>query len=581
MKQFFKITLACVLGVLIAGAVGFFGFLVTIISMASMSNPSYTPEKNTILKLKLNTSVTDHVSTSPFDEIINALNKKDGALGLDNILKSIDNAKSDPNIIGIYLNTDGYNSGYATTEAIRNRLKDFKESGKFIVSYNDNYSQKQYYMASVSDSLFLNPVGILSLDGLASKHIFFKNALDKLGVQMQVFRVGTFKSAVEPFITDKMSPANREQTEVYLHSIWNSILSDISHSTTLSTDSLNSLANTGVGFMSPEEVEKTGLITMLRYKSEVENTLKNLSGEKDLKLASISEVTSIKPREKEQKEKIAILYANGEIAGGKTDEGIYWESTIKDINEIKGDSAIKALVLRVNSPGGSAFASEQIWEAIETLKKTKPVVVSMGDYAASGGYYISCNADYIFAEPTTLTGSIGVFGLIPNANELLTKKIGLSFDEVKTNQFGQISIFEPMTDLEKMKIQKGVENIYSLFMKRCAEGRGLSVDSIAKIAEGRVWSGVNAYELGLVDELGGIDKAIAKAATLAGLEKYSTTELPLQKDFIEELMNDLTNSSSILISQQFLGEEFKNIQVLKYIRSLDKFQARMDHITID
>ncbi|MEG1617911.1 MAG: signal peptide peptidase SppA [Bacteroidales bacterium] len=580
MKQFFKITFACVLGVMIAGFIGSVLLFFGIISMATVSSPQYKPSSNTVFKLKLNTSVVERASVNPLEEIMNIYSDDASPIGLDVILQSIEKAKKDDHVIGIYLNTDGYSAAYATTEAIRRKLDEFKESGKFIVAYNDAYSQNQYYLSSVADSIYLNPVGSLNFSGLASQHIFFKNALDKLGVQMQVFRVGTFKSAVEPFIVDKMSQANREQTEVYLNSIWDTLLSDISKTRQLSVDSLDSIANLGIGFHYGEIATQKGLVTALKYKSEILPLLKKMASTEDISTADLSEIHSMKSKEKDHSDKIAILYAVGEIAGGPTKDGIYWENTISEIEKIKEDDDVKALVFRVNSPGGSAFASEQIWEAIQSLKEKKPVVVSMGDYAASGGYYISCNADYIIAEPATITGSIGVFGLIPNANDLFEDKIGLSFDEVKTNTFGNITLFTPMTEQEKALTQKSVEDVYALFMKRCAEGRKLPVDSIAKIAEGRVWTGSNALQLGLVDELGGMSLAINKAAELANLKKFSTEAYPRSKDFFETLVDEFKNDASLHLQKQILGEEFKNVQLVKYIRSLDRIQARMDYMII-
>lgn len=579
MKQFFKTTFACVLGVLIAGFIGSILFFVGIIGIASTQNQSYTPPSSSVFKLKLNNTVQEKIDIKPIDEIIGALNDEERPLVLNEIIESIDKAKKSERILGIYLNTDGYSASYATTEAIRRKLDEFKKSGKFIIAYNNHFSQNQYYLSSVADSIYLNPVGSLQLSGLVSQNIFFKNALDKLGVEMQIFRVGTFKSAIEPFILDKMSPANREQTETYLNSMWNTILSDISASRQLSVDSLNTLANLGAGFMDAKEIATTGLVSGLKYQSEMLSLLKSQAGTEDIATPDLEKIKNMKSNKKEYKDKIAILYAVGEITDVQS-SGIYWEETVKEIEKIKADSAVKAVIFRVNSPGGSAFASEQIWEAIQTLKQTKPVVTSMGAYAASGGYYISCNSNYIVAEPTTLTGSIGVFGMIPNASELLTQKIGISFDEVKTNQYGNITIGTPMTDAEKRFIQKDVENIYQLFMTRCADGRNLPIDSIARIAEGRVWSGENAFQLGLVDELGGMNTALAKAAELANLENYSTIIYPAPKDFFEALMEQFSEDASVKIAQKLLGEEFEHIQVMKYIKSLSPIQARMNDIII-
>lgn len=579
MKQFFKITFACILAIFIAGFLGSILLFAGLISISSITTPSYSPSKTSVFKLKLNSSIEERVQISPMDELKNALSDEIPSVGLNDILSSIEKAKHNKYIKGIYLNTDGYRASYATTEEIRRKLKDFKESGKFVIAYNNNYTQNQYYLSSIADSLFLNPVGNVWLTGLATQNMFFKNALDKLGVQMQIFRVGTFKSAIEPFILDKMSPANREQTETYLNSMWHTITTGISEERNLSIDSINTLTNMGVNFMDAADIARTGLISGLKYQTEMLPLLKEITHDDDIATPDLAKIKTMKAAQKEQKDKIALLYAVGEITDGKSD-GIYWEKTVKEIEELKENDAVKAVVFRVNSPGGSAFASEQIWEAISKLKETKPVVVSMGTYAASGGYYISCNADYIVAEPTTLTGSIGVFGMIPNANDLLTKKIGITFDEVKTNKFGTISITEPMTEEEKQLMQRSVENIYALFLKRCAEGRHLSVDSIAKIAEGRVWSGVNALQIGLVDELGGMNAAVQKAASLANLDKYSVEPYPVSKDFFETLMEELTEEASVSIGKHILGEDYKQLQVLKYIRSMSPIQARMEDVTV-
>lgn len=579
MKQFFKITFACILGVFIAGFISSLLFFFGVISLATLSTPTYTPSSNSVFKLKLNTSISERVETKPLDEIMNAISQDTPPLGLNDILTAIEKAQHNDKISGIYLNTDGYAASYPTSEAIRRKLQEFKESGKFIIAYNDNYTQNQYYVSSIADSIFLNPVGSLQLSGLSIQSLFFKNALDKLGVQMQIFRVGTFKSAIEPFILDKMSAANREQTETFLNSMWNTILTDISHSRNINTDSLNALINDGIAFMPAEKISQTGLISGLKYQSAMLPLLKEITGNDDLSTPDLAKINSIKSHKKEYDDKIAILYAVGEITDAKSD-GIYPSKTLKEIEELKKDESVKAVVFRVNSPGGSAFASEQIWKAISSLKEKKPVVVSMGAYAASGGYYISCNANYIVAEPTTLTGSIGVFGMIPNASDLLTNKIGITFDEVKTNKFGNISFMQPMTDLEKQLFQRGVENIYTLFLKRCAEGRNLPVDSIAQIAEGRVWSGSNALQIGLVDELGGMEKAIEKAASLSNLTNYSVEAYPVSKDFFEILMEEFNEEASVRISRHLLGEEYKYLQLLKHIQSLAPIQARMEDMIV-
>ena len=581
MKKFFKTTFACVLGVFIASGLMFIIMMVSLIGIASSGESEYIPSKNTVFSLKLNTAVAERGDNNPLSELMNMVNEEEGKLSLATILESIDKAKENENISGIYLNTDGYSAGYATTEAIRNKLSEFKESGKFIVAYNETFGQKQYYLSSVADSIYVNPYGTVELSGLATKGLFYKKALEKLGVEMQIFRVGTFKSAVEPFMLDKMSDANKEQVSVYLNSVWSTILDGISQSRGLSKDELNKLANDGIAFEDGKDIVETGLITGALYKSQMEDVLKSMLGTDKVKAATLKNISSIKSSKSEPKDKIAVLYADGEIAGGKTKDGIYWIETIKSIDKIIEDKSVKGVVFRVNSPGGSAYASEQIWEAIERLKAVKPVVVSMGDYAASGGYYISAGADYIFAEPTTLTGSIGVFGMVPNAEKLISDKIGLSVDGVKTNTFGQMTIFEPLSSVEKVKIQKSVERVYDLFKTRCADGRGLSKDSIGVIAEGRVWTGENALNIGLVDELGGIEQAKAKAAELAELDTYGTVVYPKKKEFLEAFMEELSNEGTINIKQKIMGDDYQYIKFLDYIRNMDKIQARMEFMEIN
>lgn len=580
MKSFFKFTFACILGVMISGFIGIILLIIGVVNIASFQAPAYSPSSNTIFSLKLNSSVVERFNNSPMDEVYRLINDQPTPIGLNEILESIDKAKENSNIIGISLNSDGYSASYATSEAIRRKLIEFQKSGKFIVAYNDSYTQNQYYLSSVADSIFLNPVGSLIFSGLSSQTLFLKDALDKLGVEMQVFRVGTFKSAVEPYMSNKMSAANREQTETYMNSIWDTVLTGISDSRSISKDSLDAFANLGLGYYKSSLIYDKGLVSALKYKSEMKEVLEGLAGTKKFSTAKLKEISSMGTSNEKTKNRIAILYADGEIASGPTKDGIYWESVIKDIDKIEADDQIKALVFRINSPGGSAFASEQIWEAIERLKKKIPVVVSMGSYAASGGYYIACGANYIFAESATLTGSIGVFGVIPNAKGLLTDKLGLNVEEVKTNQFGSLSLLTPISEVEKALIQASVEDVYELFLKRCADGRNMSMESIEKVAEGRVWSGSNALEIGLVDELGGIDRAILKAAALASIEKYDTKDFPASDLFIEDLLKELTDDASLRVQKAILGHDYYNLQFIKYIQTMDHMQARMDFVVV-
>lgn len=582
MKDFFKTTFACVLGVLIALGVMMFLSLFVLIGMASLSEPSYMVKPNTILHLKLQGELLERSKENPFRMFLSDYEVP--TTGLDEILTAIDVAKADKNIIGIFLESNTLSAGTASLNEIRNKLEDFKSSGKFITAYADNYQQDQYYLATVADQVFMNPSGILNLHGLASTHIFFKNALDKLGIEMQVFRVGTFKSAVEPFIATQMSEANRKQTEVYLNSIWNNLITAISQSRQLTPEQINEYADRDMAFEKPEESVSLNLVDGLMYRSQVEALLMSYAGvtrTKDLNLASVANIASLKKKQPNAKQKIAVVYAVGEIDGMNPSEGINSRKLVKNLNDIQADSTVKAVVLRVNSPGGSAFGSEQIWKAVEDLKQVKPVAVSMGDYAASGGYYISCNANRIFADPTTLTGSIGIFGMIPDASDLLNKKIGLTFDEVRTNRYGNFpTIIQPMNEDEKAMLQAYVERGYGLFTKRCAEGRNMPLDSILHIAGGRVWTGSNALEIGLVDELGDLNTAINWIAGTADLSKYEIMEYPRKKTFYEELLSQMGGSISLRMAQSILGQDFETYQILKYIRNFDPLQARTENIRI-
>lgn len=581
MKKFFTTMFACILGVLIAGFLGFILLMVGLTSLAAFSSgSSYTTSKPTVFCLELNSSVVDRVHLSPYEELKVASRQATAPLSLEDIMTAIDRAKEDKHIEGIYLTTDGYASSYAISTEIRRKLQEFKATGKWVVAYADNYSQNQYYVASVADSIYVNPVGSLDLSGLALTSYFYKGLLDKVGVDMQVFRVGTFKSAVEPYIADKMSPANREQVDEFLGSMWESIADSIATARGISSADLNLFADEGIGFMRADStlVERK-LVTALRYANDMEQLMKDLTRCDEPDYPGIDDVASIASKAKKQDDVIAILYAVGEI-GDDEDSDIYYPDVVADINDLIDDDAVKAVVFRVNSPGGSAFASEQIWEAVGRLKAKKPVVVSMGTYAASGGYYISCGASRIVAEPTTLTGSIGVFGLIPCINKLMTQTLGITSDEVKTNRFGNLSIVTPLTEAEGRMIQNSVEQTYALFLDRCAAGRRMPVDSIARIAEGRVWTGADAIELGLVDELGGLQTALDAAAKLADVKKYSIETYPAQKSFFEELLESFGSDNLEAKLAAELGINKQSLKLLQHITKQDPIQARMTDITV-
>ena len=581
MKDFFKFTLATITGIILTSIVMFVISIIVVFSMLSSTETETVVKKNSIMMLDLNGSLVERTSDNIFKELFD---KEDSTYGLDDILASIKKAKENDDIKGIYIQATSLNANFASLQEIRDALDDFKKSGKFIVAYSDNYTQGMYYLSSVANKVLLNPKGAIEWRGLASQPLFLKGLLEKLGIEMQVFRVGTYKAAVERFSATEMSPANREQVTAYITSIWNEIITDVAASRKISVDSLNNYANRMLMFYPAEQTVKSGMADTLIYKNDVRDYLKQLAKiDKDDNLAVLGLDEMINVKKNTPKDKsgniIAVYYAFGEIDGGSssTDEdGIISNEVIKDLRELKEDKDVKAVVLRVNSPGGSAFGSEQIWEAVCQLKKEKPVIVSMGDYAASGGYYISCAADTIVAEPTTLTGSIGIFGLIPNAKGL-TDKLGLSFDVVKTHKFADFgNIMRGMNTDEQTLLQMYINQGYDLFVSRCAEGRKMSKKEIEKIAEGRVWTGEAAKKIGLVDILGGIDKALEIAVKKAKVEGYTVVGYPDRKNVLQELLNSKPGNyieSRMLKSQ--LGDYYNGFSMLKNLEKADFMQARV------
>ncbi len=582
MKKFFTTMFACVFGVLIAGFVMFWIMILSFAGIATLSSSAeYQTSPKTILHINLSGILTERTKEDPMNMIFGDNTE---TLGLDETLKAISIAKDDKNISGIYIEANGLSAGVASINAIRDALNDFKESGKFIYAYGDNYSQREYYLSAAADSVFMNPVGMLDFRGLASEITFYKNLMEKVGIEMQVFKVGTYKSAVEPYIATKMSEANKEQTRIYMDAIWSDLLTNLSKSRSIPVLQLNAYADTLLMTKAPETILKYGFVDKLIYRPAFENLLKEKVGidkDKELTLASVKEIASISQPKNNAKDKIAVVYAVGEIDGASGD-GINTEKLVKDLTKIEADKNIKAVVLRVNSPGGSAFGSEQVWEALEQIKKAgKPVVASMGDVAASGGYYISCGANRIFAEPTTLTGSIGIFGLIPNFGNLLTDKIGLTFDGVKTNKYGTFpNVTSAMTPDERLQMQQYVERGYELFTSRCAEGRHMDIAAIKKIAEGRVWDGTTAKKIGLVDELGSMKDAIEWIAQEANMEKYALEEYPKKKGIFEELMEQFGNKTKTAVLKSYLGSDYIYFETLKNMREIDPLQCRMEDIVI-
>lgn len=585
MKDFLKFTFATVTGIILSGIALFIIGMVTLFGIISASETEIQVKQNSVMMLDLNGTLVERIQENPLDLLSQLLDNDINIYGLDDILSSIQKAKENENIQGIYLQVNSLATSYASLQEIRNALLDFKESGKFIVAYADNYTQGLYYLSSVADKILLNPKGMIEWRGIASAPLFYKDLLQKIGVEMQIFKVGTYKSAVEPFISTEMSPANREQVTVFINSIWGQVLTGVSDSRQLPVDSLNAYADRMLMFYPAEESIKCGLADTLVYRNDVRNYLKGLMQiDKDDNLPTLSLNEMINVGKNIPKDKsgntVAIYYASGEITDSSgsaaSEEGIVGPKVIRDLRKLKDDESVKAVVLRVNSPGGSAFASEQIWHAVKELKEKKPVIVSMGDYAASGGYYISCVADTIVAEPTTLTGSIGIFGMVPNVKGL-TEKIGLTYDVVKTNKFADFgNIMRPFNEEEKTLMQMMVNQGYDTFVSRCAEGRHMTKEAIEKVAEGRVWTGETAKELGLVDVLGGIDEALEIAVRKAGIENYTVVSYPAKMDILSSLFDiQPTNYVEAQILQSELGEYYQQFGLLRNLKEKSMLQARI------
>ena len=581
MNSFIKTMLACLAGIIIAGALSVFALVSLIGAATSMGSDDEGIKENSVLMLDFDGTFGERADENPFSSLMNDGKK---SYGLEDVIASIKEAKKNPDIKGIYLQAGTMEIEFASLEEIRGELESFKEIGKFVVAYGDQYSQWLYYLASVADKVIVNPEGSISWHGLASQPIFFKDLLEKLGVEMQIFKVGTYKSAVEPFIATEMSDANREQVSEYIASIWNDIVNAVSQSRGIDAGKLNEYADRYMDFCQAEEYVECGLADTLLYKDGVMDYLKTLAGaDNDGKLA-ITTLEDVKGKIELDnlvadagKAKIAVYYAVGDIDGSSSpDEGINSKKVIKELRELREDEDVKAVVLRVNSPGGSAYGSEQIWREVVLLKAAKPVIVSMGDYAASGGYYISCAADCIVANSTTLTGSIGIFGMIPVAENLLKEKIGLDFDIVKTNKFADMgSLSRPFSKDESVILQSYVNDGYDLFLKRCADGRNMSAEDIDKIGQGRVWTGCKAKELGLVDEIGDLDKAIEIAAQRAGLGEYSVKSYPAVDNLITKLLEGDKKDYMESAFREAMGEYYNCIKYVRNIRNNDPIQARM------
>ncbi|MBU8892250.1 MAG: signal peptide peptidase SppA [Bacteroidales bacterium] len=583
MKSFFKYLLASVLGVLVAGLLMFLILLGGIGVMVSSQEQQVKIKSNTILHIELSQPIMDRSNKNPMEGFDFSTLKPAPQLGLNDILSNIKKAKTDPNIDGIYLDLTFISAGIGTVEEIRNALIDFKESGKFIISYSDNYTQPTYYLASISDKVYLNPEGLMILVGLRSEIMFYKEALEKLGVEPQIIRHGKFKSYVEPYMYNKMSDENRKQVMAYMGSIWNHILEDISKERNISVEKINELAD-NLTLKDVDMAVSSGLIDGLKYKDEILSELAELTNkteESKIESVSLSSYSKVpdKKRKSLEKNKIAVVYASGTVLMGEGGEGVIGSDRIsRAVRKARKDSSVKAIVLRVNSGGGSALASEVIWREVKLAQETKPVIASIGDVAASGGYYIIAPAQKIIASPNSITGSIGVFGLFFSGKELLNEKLGIHVDVAKTNKFADIgSVTRPFRPEEREIFQYLVENFYETFITKVAEGRNMTKEEVDEIGQGRVWSGVNAIEIGLIDEFGGLEDAIALAAEAANLEKYRVVDFPKLKDPFQQLLEDLQGNVKASILKQELGAEYKYYENLQNIIKQQGIQARIPY----
>lgn len=586
MRNFLKYTLATMVGMILLSILSFLILMGIVSAIVSSTEKEVIIQDKSVLELNLNHAIVDRSPNDPFQDIDLPMFGSAKKMGLDQLISAIEKAADEDKIKGIYLRLDNFEAGYSSSEEIRNALVKFKASGKFIYSYAEVYPQKAYYLASVSDKIFINPEGMLSFSGITSRSTYFKNALDKLGIEMQIIRHGKFKAAVEPFMLDRMSEENRTQIEGYIGSIWGNVLASISESRGLTTDELMAIADENMTFRQAEVYLAKGLVDSILYEDQVFDFLRteiDLKENKEIKFVTVADMKNVAAKREGKglaKDKIAVIYASGEIGMGSSssmsDEGIDGIALSREIREARLDSSIKAIVLRVNSPGGSALASELIWREVMLSSATKPTVVSMGDLAASGGYYIACAADTIIANPATLTGSIGVFGVIPNTKKLVEDKLGVRVEVVKTNKLGDLpSMNRPLTTEERDIMQRMVEDVYSTFVNHVAEGRNMTYDQVDEIGQGRVWTGAKAKELGLVDLLGDLDYAVEIAKEMAGLSNYRVIKLPKQKDPFEELLKGFSAKMKFSILEKELGSAAKYYKTLENLKNQQGIIARI------
>jgi len=584
MKNFLSSLLATITGLVIMTVLVFLIFMGII--AASTSKDPVEVKENSLLVAKFNAQILDRANEDPFALLFSGNFMYDEVMGLNQILKDLDKAKTDENIEGIFMKLGAVSAGIATLGEIREAMLDFKESGKFIYAYSDAYTQKSYYLASVADSIFMTPEGMFLFNGMSAEVMFYRKALEKVGVEMQVIRHGTYKGAVEPFLRDDLSPENREQIESYVGALWGKIIDDISESRGLSAEKLNKIADE-LASLDSEQLLETGMIDGLIYYDEMLTLMKEKLGveeKDDLEAVSLKSYKDAPLKEKKEysKDKIAVIYAMGSVVDGNAGEGyISSERISKAIRKARRDKSVKAIVFRINSGGGSGSASDVIHREVMLAAKEKVIVASMGDVAASGGYYIAAPADTILAGPGTVTGSIGVFGLFPNVQKLMNEKIGISTDVVKTNENANLlTAMDPLDPEERLIVQKMIDDFYTNFVNIVADGRDKSYDEIDAIAGGRVWAGSDALELGLIDMYGGLEKSIEVAAEMAGLEDYRIQSLPRLEDPMTAIMNQLTGGSMVRtnrILQRELGEEYRHYRKIQEIRNMHGIQAIMPY----
>lgn len=588
MRNFLKQVSATVVGIMvfliIVGALG----VMSIVGMVASSSSTKDVADNTVFVVRLNGQLAERSNDNPLAQLTG---DAVGTIGLDDLLNDIKKAKKNDKIKGIYIEAGAFApDSYASVQAVRKALLDFKKSGKWIVAYGDIYTQSSYYLASVADKLYLNPSGQIEWSGLYSQSMYVKDLLAKFGVKMQVVKVGAYKSATEMFTGDKMSDANREQVTAFVSGIWRNICNEVAASRKLSVAQLNSYADNAITFADPKQYVSMKLVDKLLYHDQIKDEIKKLmklGKDDELNTVGISGMLNVPETGDDGDDEIAVYYAYGDIVDGAAagimgqgENVIDGTKVSEDLMKLADDEDVKAVVIRINSGGGSAYASEQIWRAVQLLKTKKPVVVSMGGMAASGGYYMSCSANWIVAEPTTLTGSIGIFGMFPDMSGLITQKLGVKFDEVKTNKnsgFGTMS--RPFNETEMNYLSAYIDRGYKLFRQRVADGRHMTTDQVEKIAQGHVWLGEDALKIKLVDQLGGVDDAVAKAAKLAKVGEYYTSAYPAKADWMEQILNQ-TSSGSYIDNQMRLamGDYYSTFMLLKNINRQSAIQARLPYI---